>query len=321
MKILESVLINIFYLKTDYTKKIKILKKIRLNTLSHEHEKNSLISSIHINNGHLGCNRTVDKIKEKGYYWENMLKDVINYIKNECKICINDKAGLKLKPNYKTIITKGPKERFVIDGFKLDNTNKVKFGFEWIVEIIDHFSKFLKSYPVIENNANNVLLCIKDFCYNIRMPKIIQTDNGTEYKNSIINDFCNKNKITHIFSAPRHPQTNGVVEVAHRETRKYIINKILENKNNTDLRDILLEANNIHNNNTHTITKFKPIDLIHNTDESIYNIVIENIKKRTNKYDDMNIILYHEGEHIKIKKGAYKLGKSIKIRKIKNKNF
>jgi uncharacterized protein (UPF0210 family) len=110
------------------------------------------------------------------------------------------------------------------------------------------------------------------------LPKIIQTDNSTECKDSIIKEFCNKKKYNPYFSSSRHPQTNGVIEVAHRETRKYILNKILKNTNDNDLNDILLEADNIYNSNTHTITKYKLIDLIHNTDKSIYNIVIENIK-------------------------------------------
>ena len=69
----------------------------------------------------------------------------------------------------------------------------------------------------------------------------------------------------------------------------------------------------------YSITKYKPIDLIFNLDENIYNIVMENIKKYSKKniYEEGN----YEGEHIKIKKWAYKLGKNIKIRINKNKRF
>ena len=69
---------------------------------------------------------------------------------------------------------------------------------------------------------------MKDFCYFIGIPAILQTDNGSEYKNDIIKEFCETNNISHIFSSPRHPQTNGEIEVAHKETRKYIINSIIE---------------------------------------------------------------------------------------------
>ena len=36
----------------------------------------------------------------------------------------------------------------------------------------------------------------------------------------------------------------------------------------------------IHNNNIHTTTLYRPIELFENTDEEIYEKVIENIKKR-----------------------------------------
>lgn len=95
-------------------------------------------------------------------------------------------------------------------------------GFSYVIEIIDHFSKFLKSYPVKENNSKNALICIKDYCNYVGYPKLIQTDNGLEYKNSTIKEFYEYNKIIHIFTSPRHPQTNGCVEIVHKETRKYI---------------------------------------------------------------------------------------------------
>ena len=123
-----------------------------------------------------------------------------------------------------------------MDGFRLDEDSENKFGFKWVFEIIDHFSKFWKSYAAIANNSQEALICLKDYCYSIGIAEILQTDNGLEYKNDLITGFCNKNNIKHIFSSPRHPKINGVVEMAHRETRKYIINKILENDKDYNLK-------------------------------------------------------------------------------------
>ncbi|KAI3725225.1 hypothetical protein L1987_65005 [Smallanthus sonchifolius] len=41
---------------------------------------------------------------------------------------------------------------------------------------------------------------------------IIHSDNGTEFKNQLINSFCVKKGITHQYSAVRTPQQNGVAE-------------------------------------------------------------------------------------------------------------
>ena len=62
--------------------------------------------------------------------------------------------------------------------------------------IIDHIKK-------IELEAN----------LHVRM---IRSDNGTEFKNVILNDFCTEKGISRQYSAPRTPQQNGVVERKNR---------------------------------------------------------------------------------------------------------
>ena len=44
----------------------------------------------------------------------------------------------------------------------------------------------------------------------------IRSDNGTEFKNAVLNDFCVDKGITRQYSAPRTPQQNGVVERKNR---------------------------------------------------------------------------------------------------------
>ena len=78
------------------------------------------------------------------------------------------------------------------------------------------------------------------------------------------------------------------------------------------MKTSLLEAVEIHNNNKHTTTLFKPIDLINNTDEDIYNNVVENIKINDLEEDDLKL-----GSHILIKNNCAKEGKLLVTRKIK----
>ena len=46
--------------------------------------------------------------------------------------------------------------------------------------------------------------------------KIIRSDNGTEFKNSSMEEFCKLKEIKQEFSAPGTPQQNGVVERKNR---------------------------------------------------------------------------------------------------------
>ncbi|KAI3754739.1 hypothetical protein L1987_54529 [Smallanthus sonchifolius] len=49
---------------------------------------------------------------------------------------------------------------------------------------------------------------------------IIHSDNGTEFKNKLINSFCAEKGITHQYSAARTPQQNGVAERKNRTLRE-----------------------------------------------------------------------------------------------------
>ena len=96
---------------------------------------------------------------------------------------------------------------------------------------------------------------------------MIQSDNDSEYKNAIINNLLTLNNIKEIFSSPRHPQTNWVVEIVHKEVRKNILNNIVLIEDDLTFENILLDWVLVHNNNTHTVTWLKPIFLIKKDDD------------------------------------------------------
>ena len=115
------------------------------------------------------------------------------------------------------------------------------------------------------------MIILKKFIFSFGTPEILQSDNGSEYKNELISNFCVENKIKQIFSSPYRPSTNGVVEVAHKEIRRHIMLDFLDDEDNFDLNNSIVDAINIHNNNIHTSTGYKPIDLFYNTNEEVFN--------------------------------------------------
>lgn len=250
----------------------------------------------HDNKGHIEYKRVVKEIREKNFFWKGMGNDCLKYVK-ECPICLRNKAGIEINPQPKKIIPKGPRERYVCDSWKLNNELIKISGYKWVMDVIDYFSKYIISYPLKKNNAENTLECIKEFCIILGYPKIIQTDNGGEYKNTLWSQFCEEKNIKHIFSTPYHPEKNGVIEVSHKEIRKNVMISYANNPFNFNLKISLLNAIDIHNSNIHTTTKFRPNDLIHNTDENIYNIVINNIKNGY-KIKDTNAIELKKGDHV-----------------------
>ena len=176
------------------------------------------------------------KLLKKQIFWKNIVEDCKSYVGN-CIIWIKLRGGKKLTIEPKQIISKGARERYVVDGWKLHPELTNKYWYLWVIDIIDYFSRFMGSFPIIENNSINVLTAIKEFCYYVGILKITQTDNGLEYVNKLFNEFCNKNNINC--------------------------------DKNVDLKNILLDAINCHNHNIHSSTSFRPSDIFNNTDEDI----------------------------------------------------
>ena len=95
----------------------------------------------------------------------------------------------------------------------------------------------------------------------------------------------------------------------------------LDDEDNFDLNNSIVDAinihNNIHNNNIHTSTGYKPIDLFYNTNEEIFNEVSKNIEKafvNKNKY----FTEIKKGDKLLIKKDTIPSGRNIKFKKNKS---
>ena len=71
-----------------------------------------------------------------------MRNDIINLV-NECLTCIREKHGISIKAQPGKIIPNGPKDRYVIDGWKIHSSLVNETGFTWIIDIIDYFSKYI----------------------------------------------------------------------------------------------------------------------------------------------------------------------------------
>ena len=85
--------------------------------------------------------------------------------------------------------------------------------------IVDDFSKytwvlFLGSK---DETPKTIIDHIKKIELEANLPvRKIRSDNGTEFKNAVLNEFCTDKGISRQYSAPRTPQQNGVVERKNR---------------------------------------------------------------------------------------------------------
>ena len=138
-----------------------------------------------------------------------------------------------------------------------------KTKYKYIIDSIDHFSKFYYGFLISNKNAETTLNKIKKFISINKKPKVLQTDNGLEFKNNLLKEYLDKEGITHIFSLPHHPQTNGCLERYHHEVKLFMKNYLdkMDNFSDEDIEQALDEYIIFHNKTIKSSTKYAPNDI------------------------------------------------------------
>ena len=125
--------------------------------------------------------------------------------------------------------------------------SKQNNNYKYILTVIDFFSKYSWCYPLRNKNSNEIINCFKDiFKKSKRSPNFIQSGEGNEFTNKIVQKFFNDNNIKWYHTYNREIKCS----ICERFNRT-ILNKMYKNftlNNNTiwikDLNKLVKEYNN-----------------------------------------------------------------------------
>ena len=169
-----------------------------------------------------------------GFYWEGYTKSIRETI-NKCPICFTKNKIKKINMPIKQILDQGPHFHYQADLWYLDEPLKQNNNYEYVMDVIDHFSKYLFSFLLTNKSSSLVLSKIKLLFLQFGKCKLFQTDNGTEFKNTEMKIYFENEGVKQIFSRPRHPQSNGCVESIHKQVRKNLFFDLETNKENFNI--------------------------------------------------------------------------------------
>ena len=83
--------------------------------------------------------------------------------------------------------------------------------------IIDHLTGWPETFPIHDKSADTIVATfINEYLPVDMCPIYILSDNGTEFKNSLMDQVLQQLGIDRIFSPPYHPQSNSKLEVFHK---------------------------------------------------------------------------------------------------------
>ena len=86
---------------------------------------------------------------------------------------------------------------------------------KWVINLIDHHTKFGNSHPLHAKSADEVLDAVKNYCFSYGYQRKILIDNGSEFCNAKLKLFCKENQIKLSHGAARTPTTQGLLPKLH----------------------------------------------------------------------------------------------------------
>ncbi|GJU75350.1 reverse transcriptase domain-containing protein [Tanacetum coccineum] len=164
---------------------------------------------------HSGPRSVVAKTIRIGYYWPTMNMDARKLIR-ECNDCqVHCPVPRNPQQNLSPITSPWPFYKWGIDiaGPFPEGPGKVKF----LIVAVNYFTKWIEAKPVATITGNQVKKSVWDnIVCRFGLPREIVSDNGKQFRDNPLKDWCEKLCICQCFASVKHPQTNGLVERANR---------------------------------------------------------------------------------------------------------
>ena len=174
--------------------------------------KYTVLMEAHNKLGHQVNSHTYCRIKRQ-YYWKGMNKDIRKCIAN-CILCHSEKAKVQHYPLQMTEIPDRPFNKIAID--LITKCNMSTSGNKHILTIINHITGWPEAFPIPDKTMDTIVSTFINKYLPVHIcPQYILLDNGTEFKNSLMDQVLQQLGIDRILSVPYHPQSNGKLEVFH----------------------------------------------------------------------------------------------------------
>lgn len=158
--------------------------------------------------------------KHMQQYYANVTRAMCDDYARHCNVCNRQKLHSTLRQPVHPILSRAPRERYVIDF--IDMRNDADRGSCWILHMIDHASKYRWAEACKNKEAATVMRVVKRWWCEYGRPDILHSDNGGEFTADLIEELCVKWGVQKRHGRPYRPQTQGVVERANRQLNAYL---------------------------------------------------------------------------------------------------
>jgi transposase InsO family protein len=217
--------------------------------------KDEVFRALHDDLGHQGRDRTTSLFKQR-FFWIGMDAYIEDKIRN-CSRCIARKSKPSVAPLV-NISSTTPMEIICIDYLSLERS---KGGFEHILVITDHFTRYAQAYPTKNQTAKTTAKILFDqFIVHNGFPSRIHSDQEANFESNLIKELCILGGTNKSHTTPYHAMGNGMVERFNQTLLKML--GTLEESKKSDWKSFVAPLVHAYNVTIHNSTGFSPYFLM-----------------------------------------------------------
>jgi transposase InsO family protein len=164
----------------------------------------------HVWAGHLGYARTLQRV-QKYCYWPSMRKDTKAYV-DRCTACSRrqgqeSERGLPMGH----VQASSPLEVIAMD--VMGPLPESDHGNKYLLVISDYFTRFVVACALPNQQATTVVSALFNQFINVfGVPQKLLTDNGTNFRSTLVKEVLKQLGVHKLWTTPYHPQCDGMVE-------------------------------------------------------------------------------------------------------------
>ena len=148
--------------------------------------RETIFSAYHDDLGHQGRDRTISLIKQR-FYWPGMNSYIGNHV-TFCGRYIRRKTASLKATELVNIASTAPMELVCIDYLTLERS---KGGYENILVITDHFSRFAQAIPTRNQTAHTTArVLFENYFVHYGFPAELHSDKGANFESKTIKKLC-----------------------------------------------------------------------------------------------------------------------------------
>ena len=215
-----------------------------------------IFKAYHDDLGHQGRDRTTSLLKQR-FNWPGLHKFVKQKVR-ECGRCIRRKTAPVKAAQLVNITSSAPMDLVCIDYLSLERS---KGGFENILVITDHFSRYAQAIPTRNQTARTTARALfENFFVHYGFPAKLHSDKAANFESKVIKKLCKVAGVLKTRTTPYHPMGNGMTE----RFNKTLLNMLgtLNEKQKSDWKAHVSTLTHAYNAAVHESTGFSPFFLM-----------------------------------------------------------